>query len=96
MTNQQIVNNLKGVFPPVVTPFNRRGDVDEERFRKNLQKYAGTGLAGVVVAACATGATGAWVCIAADPSTSMVIFVMAEAPHARIAYRPSNVMGDEV
>jgi 4-hydroxy-2-oxoglutarate aldolase len=54
MTNQQIVNNLKGVFPPVVTPFNRRGDVDEERFRRNLQKYAGTGLAGVVVA----GSTG--------------------------------------
>jgi 4-hydroxy-2-oxoglutarate aldolase len=54
MTNQQIVNNLKGVFPPVVTPFNRRGDVDQERFRKNLQKYAGIGLAGVVVA----GSTG--------------------------------------
>ena len=54
MTNQQIVNNLKGIFPPVVTPFNRRGDVDEKQFRENLQKYTGTGLAGVVVA----GSTG--------------------------------------
>jgi 4-hydroxy-2-oxoglutarate aldolase len=54
MTNQQIVDNLKGIFPPVVTPFNRRGDVDEKRFRENLEKYAGTGLGGVVVA----GSTG--------------------------------------
>jgi len=54
MTNQQIVDNLKGIFPPVVTPFNRPGDVDEKRFRGNLQKYAGIGLGGVVVA----GSTG--------------------------------------
>ncbi len=54
MTNQRIVDNLKGIFPPVVTPFNRRGDVDEKRFQENLQKYAGIGLGGVVVA----GSTG--------------------------------------
>jgi 4-hydroxy-2-oxoglutarate aldolase len=54
MTNKQIMENLKGVFPPVVTPFNRRGDLDEKRFRENLQKYAGIGLGGVVVA----GSTG--------------------------------------
>jgi len=54
MTNQRIVHNLKGIFPPVVTPFNRRDDVDEKQFRENLQKYAGTGLGGVVVA----GSTG--------------------------------------
>jgi 4-hydroxy-2-oxoglutarate aldolase len=54
MTNQRIVDNLKGIFPPVVTPFNRRGDVDEKRFRENLQKYVGIGLGGVVVA----GSTG--------------------------------------
>src|SRR6516164_966829 len=54
MTNQRIVNNLKGIFPPVVTPFNRRGDVDGKRFRENLQKYVGIGFGGVVVA----GSTG--------------------------------------
>jgi 4-hydroxy-2-oxoglutarate aldolase len=54
MTNKQIVDNLKGIFPPVVTPFNRRGDVDEKWFRENLQKYAGIALGGVVVA----GSTG--------------------------------------
>ena len=46
--------NLKGIFPPVVTPFNRGGDVDEGRFRENLRKYAGVGLGGIVV----TGSTG--------------------------------------
>lgn len=54
MTNRQIVTNLKGIFPPVVTPFTRRGDVDEEQFRENLRKYIDIGLGGVVVA----GSTG--------------------------------------
>lgn len=50
MTNQEIINHLQGIFPPVVTPFNRRGAVDQGAFRANLQRYAGIGLAGVVVA----------------------------------------------
>src|SRR5712692_7832018 len=54
MTRREIVANLKGIFLPIVTPFNRRGDVDEGRFRENLARYVETGLAGVVVA----GSTG--------------------------------------
>jgi 4-hydroxy-2-oxoglutarate aldolase len=54
MTNKQILANLKGIFPPVVTPFNRRGEVDEGRFQENLRKYAGIGLGGILV----TGSTG--------------------------------------
>ncbi len=54
MTREEILANLKGIFPPVVTPFNRRGDVDEKRFRENLQRYTGIGLGGIVVA----GSTG--------------------------------------
>jgi len=42
------------MFVPVVTPFNRRGEIDEGLFRENLQKLAGIGLAGVLVA----GSTG--------------------------------------
>jgi 4-hydroxy-2-oxoglutarate aldolase len=38
------------MFAPVVTPFNRRGGIDEGLFRENLQKLAGMGLAGVLVA----------------------------------------------
>ncbi len=54
MTRQEIIANLKGIFPPVVTPFNRRGGVDEGRYRANLERYAEAGLSGVVVA----GSTG--------------------------------------
>ena len=54
MKRDQIIKNLKGVFAPVVTPFNRRGDVDEGFFRDNLNRLAGSGLSGILVA----GSTG--------------------------------------
>ena len=54
MKRNQILKNLKGVFCPVVTPFNRRGDIDEVRFRENLSRIAGIGLSGILVA----GSTG--------------------------------------
>lgn len=50
MTSKQILGRLRGIMPPLVTPFNRRGDIDEGAYRANLQRYTGTGLAGVVVA----------------------------------------------
>jgi 4-hydroxy-2-oxoglutarate aldolase len=54
MTSKQIIANLRGIFPPVVTPFNRREAVDERLFRENLARYTDIGLGGVVVA----GSTG--------------------------------------
>ena len=54
MTRKEIIQNLKGIFPPVVTPFNRRGEIDEGLFRENVQKLVGIGLSGVLVA----GSTG--------------------------------------
>ena len=54
MNRKEIIQSLKGIFPPVVTPFNRRGKIDEGLFRENLQKLAGIGLSGVLVA----GSTG--------------------------------------
>jgi 4-hydroxy-2-oxoglutarate aldolase len=54
MTPKQVVANLQGIFPPVVTPFNRRGDIDEGLFRENLSRYTGIGLGGVLV----SGSTG--------------------------------------
>ena len=50
VTTKQIVSRLYGILPPVVTPFNRSGDIDESAFRANLERYAGIGLAGIVVA----------------------------------------------
>jgi len=54
MTRKTAIENLRGVFVPAVTPFNRRGEVDIALFRENVQRYTGIGLGGVVVA----GSTG--------------------------------------
>ena len=54
MTRNDVLKNLQGVFCPVVTPFNRGGDVDEGYFRENLSRITGIGLAGILVA----GSTG--------------------------------------
>jgi len=54
MTNAKIIEQLKGVFPPLVTPFNRSGGIDFSHFRENVKSYAGTGVAGIVIA----GSTG--------------------------------------
>ena len=54
MTRNEIIRGLKGVICPVVTPFNRRGDVDEGFLRENLSLLSGIGLGGILVA----GSTG--------------------------------------
>jgi 4-hydroxy-2-oxoglutarate aldolase len=54
MTKNEVLKNLKGVICPVVTPFNKRGDVDEGHFGENLRRLSGIGLAGILVA----GSTG--------------------------------------
>lgn len=54
MTREKIISNFKGILPPLVTPFNRRGDIDIGLFRENVRRYVGIGLAGVLVA----GSTG--------------------------------------
>jgi 4-hydroxy-2-oxoglutarate aldolase len=41
------------MFAPLVTPFNRPGEIDEGMFRENLQKLVGIGLAGMLVAGSA-------------------------------------------
>lgn len=54
MTTNQILDHLKGVFIPVVTPFNHRGELDESAFRFNLQRYVKQGFSGILIA----GSTG--------------------------------------
>jgi len=45
---------LRGIFPPLATPFASEGSVALDRLRENLAKYNRTGLAGYVI----TGSTG--------------------------------------
>ncbi|MGH9431986.1 MAG: dihydrodipicolinate synthase family protein [Terriglobia bacterium] len=54
MNRTQTINHLKGIFPAVVSPFDKTGKLDEGMFRSNLGRYAGMGLGGVVV----SGSTG--------------------------------------
>ncbi|MDE3180122.1 MAG: dihydrodipicolinate synthase family protein [Acidobacteriota bacterium] len=54
MNNREIIEHLCGVFPPLATPFNRRGKIDEAALRENLEQYSRSGLSGVLVA----GSTG--------------------------------------
>jgi 4-hydroxy-2-oxoglutarate aldolase len=54
VTRNEIIDNLEGVICPVVTPFNKRGGVDEGAFKENIRALGGIGLAGVLVA----GSTG--------------------------------------
>ena len=50
MTSKNTRACLHGIMPPLVTPFNKRGDIDEGAYRANLKRYTGIGLAGVVAA----------------------------------------------
>jgi dihydrodipicolinate synthase/N-acetylneuraminate lyase len=54
MTQKEIIARVRGVFAPVVTPFNRQGKIDEKLFEENLRRYVGIGLGGVLV----SGSTG--------------------------------------
>lgn len=40
---------IKGVFPPMITPFTENGDVDYEAHVKNIEKWNNTNLAGYLV-----------------------------------------------
>jgi len=40
---------LRGVFPPIATPFDSSGELDLKHLRLNLERWMATGLAGVVV-----------------------------------------------
>ena len=54
MTSREVVAQIKGVFVPVVTPFNERGNIDEAGFRSNVQHYVKQGFNGILIA----GSTG--------------------------------------
>lgn len=62
MTSKQIRDRLHGIIPPMATPFDQNGEVDESAFCANLERYVGIGLAGVMVA----GTTGEGPLLAAE------------------------------
>lgn len=81
MTTRQIVGQLQGIIPPMATPFNRSGDVDEAAFSANLERYTGIGLAGVMVA----GTTGEAPLLTAEERLRLTAL-------ARKAVRPTELV----
>jgi 4-hydroxy-2-oxoglutarate aldolase len=60
--------NLNGIFPPVTTPFNERGDVDYAALSSNISRYNEDGLAGYV----ALGSNGEVVHLSAEERTRVI------------------------
>ncbi len=44
-----MTKNLNGIFPPIATPFDSRGELLIDRFRENLDKWSTYALAGLAV-----------------------------------------------
>lgn len=44
-----LAGRLRGILPPLVTPFTSEGELDRAAFEKNLELYTATGLAGFLV-----------------------------------------------
>jgi len=60
--------NLKGIIPPVTTPFTDRGEVDYAALSSNITRYNEKGLAGY----CALGSNGEAVHLTADERRRVV------------------------
>ena len=45
----ELAGRLRGILPPLVTPFTSEGAVDRAAFERNLEAYTDTGLAGYLV-----------------------------------------------
>jgi len=41
---------IKGVYPPIVTPFDEQGRLHDDALASNIEKWDDTGLSGYVVA----------------------------------------------
>ncbi|OPY29937.1 MAG: 4-hydroxy-tetrahydrodipicolinate synthase [Methanocella sp. PtaU1.Bin125] len=46
------LKELKGVYPALITPFKKNGDIDEEGFRRNIDFVIEGGVAGIVPCGC--------------------------------------------
>lgn len=80
---------LSGVFPPITTPFDHKGDLYEIKVRHNVEKWNRTGLAGYVV--CGSNGESAflgmeekirvweWVASCADPEKILIAGSGAES-----------------
>ncbi len=69
---------LNGIFPPVTTPFNERGDVDYAALSSNISRYNEDGLAGYV----ALGSNGEVVHLSSEERTRVIETIKRDATSA--------------
>jgi 4-hydroxy-2-oxoglutarate aldolase len=78
---REIAARLRGVFAPVVTPFDARtGELDRAAFERNLRAHASAGLHGVVVA----GSTGEAALLDESERATLVEWARAVLPPDRL------------
>ncbi|MGH9313079.1 MAG: dihydrodipicolinate synthase family protein [Vicinamibacterales bacterium] len=70
---------LSGVFAPITTPFDRAGDLDAAALAANVERYARTGLTGLVT----LGSNGEAPLLSEDESARVVDVVRAGLPRER-------------
>ncbi len=70
---------FEGIYAPIPTPFDRRGEIAWERLKENLDRWAATPLAGLVV----LGTNGEFVYLDSREKERMVEFVRANFPADR-------------
>jgi 4-hydroxy-2-oxoglutarate aldolase len=70
---------LSGVFPPITTPFDRAGDLDVAGLAANVERYARTGLTGLVT----LGSNGEAPLLSDDEAARVIDVVRAGLPRER-------------
>lgn len=70
---------FRGVFAPIPTPFDQDEHISYPHLRHNLEKWAGTKLAGLVV----LGSNGEFVFLDADEKEALVAFVREHFPREK-------------
>ncbi|HEY8370386.1 MAG TPA: dihydrodipicolinate synthase family protein [Thermodesulfobacteriota bacterium] len=72
--------SVRGVIPPVTTPFKADGSLDYEALGRNLTKWRTTGLAGYLI----LGSTGEFLTLSADERRTMLEVARAHIPREQI------------
>ena len=72
---------FEGIYTPVLTPFDKDGSIDYSKMKHNLDKWAATELAGIVV----LGSNGEFVYLTEDEKVELVRFCIENFPeHKKI------------
>jgi len=80
---------LHGIFPPIATPFDHKGDLYKVKVQHNVEKWNRTGLAGY----CVCGSTGESVYLTTEEKVQMWEWVAQYADSAKLLIAGTGVEG---